>query len=239
MEFDIDLSEVELIPTPIGARTPWAGLQDLRMSLIQRGMIKEALHVFRAENNRTPPSERLAKVEDILAHLETQTTLYNRDLMMVEMKQEQVSTFIGMGDDLGAEQLAAECESMLRTWSIQSGNTDLFEAPIYLNLHYNLLDLLTDLSRKLKVTQQLIPYAQRTASRNHVNLLDSAAETCSTLASITGDQEHLSACLEFKERAEYEYEYVQEDIISVALHHSDITSMTTSNLVDRRKGVVS
>jgi len=50
--------DVAMIPKPNHETLAWQGLTDLRISLVERGMLNEALSLFKVERSRLPPTER-------------------------------------------------------------------------------------------------------------------------------------------------------------------------------------
>lgn len=66
---DHDETVISLIPKATTRCTPWKGLSDLRVSLIERNMVFEAIGLFKVERLRTPPPLRLAATFHIISSL--------------------------------------------------------------------------------------------------------------------------------------------------------------------------
>ena len=69
--------ELDFIPKPVQDQIPYQGLTDLRVSLIQRGMAKKAMQVFRVEFAKIPLNQRQAKADEVLNTLASILDLKN------------------------------------------------------------------------------------------------------------------------------------------------------------------
>lgn len=238
LEVEIDLVDAELIPKPDGEMIPWQGFEDLRKSLMQRGMIKEAMHVYRAENNRTPFSKRFAKFDLILQHLRAMSDLHNRAFLEAELMLDQVDTYVNLNDIAAARKLADQCELQIDNFCTNYGSCKE-QIPTYINLQYVLLPLLPASVDKVTLIEKLVLLAKETLHRRYVNLLDVGAETCLQLGKGDSAPKMLQRYYAFREEGEYVHEHLQEDLNSLAIHHTDVSSVARSNLVDRQKELVS
>ena len=74
-----------MIPKPDHDMLAWQGLTDLRMSLLERGMLNEALSLFRVERTRLPPTNRADAVLWFLEHTNGYKSLSKERSIWIEM----------------------------------------------------------------------------------------------------------------------------------------------------------
>ena len=72
------------IPRPDHERLMWQGLTDLRMSLLERGMLNETLGLFKVERTRLPPIERADATLGLLNHVKKYFSLSEERMLWVE-----------------------------------------------------------------------------------------------------------------------------------------------------------
>ncbi len=78
--------DVAMIPKPNREMLAWQGLTDLRMSLLERGMLNEALSLFRVERTRLPPIERADASLWFLEHSKGYASLTKERSVWIEME---------------------------------------------------------------------------------------------------------------------------------------------------------
>ena len=74
-----------MIPKPNHDLLAWQGLTDLRMSLLERGMLNEALSLFRVERSRLPPMERADATLWFLEHTKKNIFLSKERSIWIEI----------------------------------------------------------------------------------------------------------------------------------------------------------
>jgi CHAT domain-containing protein len=232
MEFEEP--ELTLIPKPNQVRIPWQGFTDLRISLIQRGMIKNALVVYRVEVHRTPLEKRSALAEEVIELLSRLPDLPHRAFMLAEVKQGFADTLVELHDLPRAKEMALECNLALDGWCTENEIASKENLPLYLNLQYVKINFIADPLEKLKFVENLLPRAEATCHRRLSQLLDSAAWTARALAEKSDSQEYLAKFYSFRERGEQEDENVQGDICSLIGHRHNLTPVL-QGLLDRQK----
>lgn len=67
--------DASFVPKPSHEQIAWQGLTDLRESLLERGMLNEALALFKVERTRLPVLERVDATLSVRTHLETHASL--------------------------------------------------------------------------------------------------------------------------------------------------------------------
>ena len=72
------------IPRPAREWDMWQGLTDLRVSLLERGMLNEALTLFKVERTRLPPMERPDAVREVLEYIQAHFLLSEERSAWVE-----------------------------------------------------------------------------------------------------------------------------------------------------------
>ncbi|KAL9125548.1 MAG: hypothetical protein Q9217_005259 [Psora testacea] len=72
---DAIVEEASFIPKANLEPVAWQGLTDLRECLLQRGMLNEALALFKVERTRLPINERVEAVLSFINHVKTHTSL--------------------------------------------------------------------------------------------------------------------------------------------------------------------
>ena len=79
-------SDAAMIPKPSHQMLAWQGLTDLRMSLLERGLLNEALSLFKVERTRLPPTERADATLWFLEHTNSYTSLTQERSIWIEME---------------------------------------------------------------------------------------------------------------------------------------------------------
>ena len=154
--------------------------------------------------------------------------------MVANVRQQYTNTLVDLQNLPRAQEVAAECESNLKQWCSENDITWIYNIPTWINLQEIKLSLISDPVQKLERVEELLPYAERSSRRMVINLLNSGAEAILQTALITGSQD-ISKYYSFRKRAEYEDEYVQEDLCSLVGHRYDMHTVSQRTLVDQQK----
>lgn len=226
--------DLDLIPKPNHVRRPWQGFTDLRISLFERGMIKNALMVFRVELHRTPLEKRPASAEEVIDLLDRLPDLPHRAFMLADVRERFADTLVSLHDQPRAKEMALDCDLALNQWCAENEVASKDHLPLYLNLQYTKINFIADLLEKLTFVEALLPFSDAARQRKFSELLDTAAWTALALAERSNPQEYLAKFYSFRERGEQEDEIVQEDLCNLILHRHDLTPVL-QGLLDRQK----
>ena len=232
----LDISELQLIPTPTSNRIPWQGFTDLRISLAERGMVGEAMLVFRQEFHRTPLKDRVQKANEVIGTIANMPPNdHDQYYLLAEIKEQLTSTFVELQELSQVTQIAKECSQALDQWCEKNDIISKTDLPLYLSLQYDELSVVSDGLAKLKMAEDLSELARRASHRKLTQFLDLAAELALKLGSESKSKEMMEKFYFFRQRIEFENEFVLEDLCSLVGKRHDIQVAAAHNLVDRQK----
>lgn len=219
----------EVILSSSESQIHWQGLNDLRKSLIQKDMIKEAHAIFRAEIIRAPLKARSQKTEDLLADTLKLPKFHNQFLMVADLKYMFAENAIALHNLDFAKHMANECESALEAWCQESDIEVMADTVLYLKLQYLRLDFISDSEsqQKYRAVEVLL---QRMKLVSHPWLhysLETILKWSLQAAVTTRLQEDMVKYLAYRQRLEYENEQVCEDL--PRLLHYYISNISTSS----------
>lgn len=135
-----------LIPKPIHEPIAWQGLTDLRNSLLERGMLNEALALFKVERTRLPPIERADATISFRDHVTTRTLLTEERSAWVGVELQICfarSLYERQEIETGRLEFI-KAEELLHRWCVLSGNQSIETLTPYLDIKLFQLGLLAD-----------------------------------------------------------------------------------------------
>lgn len=157
----LEAAALEMIPKPAKFQIPWQGLTDIRLSLVERDMIKEAISIFGIEINRTPLVARPDKIVEVLATLASFPNLRGQSLMVANLKYVYAENSIDLHNLSLAKKIVAESESALDQWCIENDIESKANLPLNLKLQYTRLHFISDIAEKLTAAEALLQPMER------------------------------------------------------------------------------
>jgi CHAT domain-containing protein len=144
MGMHFDEPGTTLIPKPNEAEIPWQGLMDLRLSLISRGMLNEAVELFLYENSRRPPEERPGATLSLLKIVKSYAPLpHDRSVWVQAQLQFQLAgSYCDLDYPIMAHVQLYEAQRMLQYWCSLTGHPSIETLALYLSIRYRLLTLM-------------------------------------------------------------------------------------------------
>ncbi|KAE9373650.1 hypothetical protein N431DRAFT_407314 [Stipitochalara longipes BDJ] len=236
-------SDIELIPMHTvkkessGQETPWAGLGELRRSLIARGMFNEANAVFRVELNRTPLGDRRRVVDEFLSAVVDIPSSRGRDFIEASVRLQAGATYVLLQALPRATEEMARSEAAFNTYCDEFNIADRALPPHFQALKYERLSLLQNPIDKLEKAVQLADYLEEVQSTKTGMCLSTAADLAKFLYQYTAEERYLDTFFSVQKRLEEYDETVSEDLCDLVLHRNDLSTLTLDQLVDRQKSL--
>ncbi|KAF1991487.1 hypothetical protein K402DRAFT_388885 [Aulographum hederae CBS 113979] len=239
-----DEPEYEMIPNPVDAnpRQPWAGLKDLRVSLMERGMVKEAVALFRIELNRTPQLQRTQVGIDFLGDLSKFPRDVFDELTEAEIGLQLADNLLNqLGAVDAAGHLATQCEKLIGSWcTAQEVKNWKEKLPLYLNLEYMKLGLISDVHERLSAQEDLLVKLQAAQHAKIPMLFSRTAELALEISSQPGIENpklYVDKFYSLQRALEGVDENVSEDLCDLVAHQNDVITVSMRNMVDRKKAL--
>ena len=233
--------EAAMIPKPKTEQVEWQGLTDLRVSLLERGMLNEALALFRFERSRLPPIERADAALSVLEHVKT-CTLLPED--RATWAQAELTIYLAQGffEKRVAEKGEAEfrkAEKLLDVWVTLTGYPSKDRLSLYLDIRLLRLQydahedsvIYFDESVKLLEVMKACHHASTSVCYGH------AIAAANTLNMSGISNPYRSYFFRLHLEREHLQEYIQEDIRTLFSDHGTKFLDSTNNVVDVRKAL--
>ncbi len=233
--------EAAMIPKPTNEQVEWQGLTDLRVSLLERGMLNEALALFKVERSRLPPIERADAALSVLDHVKTCTSLPEDRAIWA---QAELTIYLAQGffEKRAAEKGRAEfrrAEELLDVWVTLTGHPSKDRLSLYLNiqllqLQYNAHEdpvmyfdesvKLLEVMKACHHTSTSVCYGHAIAAANALDMSGISDPYRSFFFSLHLEREHFQ-------------EYVLEDICTLLSDHGTKFMDSVNNVADVRKAL--
>ncbi|MCJ1282851.1 hypothetical protein MMC26_002177 [Xylographa opegraphella] len=233
--------EAAMIPKPTSERVEWQGLTDLRLSLLERGMLGEALALFKVERSRLPPIERADAALLFLDHVKTRTSLSEDRATWV---QAELTIYVAQGffekreTEIGEVEFR-KAEELLDAWVALTGHPSKDHLSLYLDiqllrLQYDAHDdslAYFDVSVKLLEVMKACHHTSTSVCYGHAI----AAANALDMSGISDPYRSIF----FKLHLEREHfqEFVLEDIRTLLSDHGTKFLDSTNNVADVRKAL--
>jgi hypothetical protein len=221
------------------SRMPWSVLHSLRRSLTTRGMITEAISLFRVELNRTPPNDndREPMFEEVLSDVADLPTSRGRDLMEANIRLQWMTTYLALQNGSRAWEEMTRSEEAFNRWCDEFNIVNK-DAVFYLQaLNCEQLSLLPNHTIKLKYAEEYAERMEAVSSTKTGECLSIATESAITIFRTTQKPEDLAKYFALHKRLEVFDELITEDLCDLVRHHNDLISVTLETMVDRQKAL--
>jgi len=231
--------DVAMIPKPNHETLAWQGLTDLRISLVERGMLNEALSLFKVERSRLPPTERADATLWFLERSKKHKFLTKERSIWVEIElrvylaqslYERRGARSGETEFQTAEELL-ECWCKLSDYTKKETLTPFLDIKI-LRLRYRGND---DLKVHFNESVQLLEVLKACCHTSTVACYHQATEAAYELAPEDTSGYYQAQFIRLHQEQEAYQEMVLEDIRSLLFDHQDFFQYAARNVTDIRK----
>lgn len=218
-------------------KAPWAGLHDLRRSLVARGMFNEANALFRVELNRTSLEGREPILEEFLTAIEGLPTSHGRDLIESMVRLQGAISYILIYNFPRAKEEIEKSEAALNRWCTEFNVSDIYAVPTLHALICEKLKFIHDDAVKLEVAEAFIEIMERAGSSKTGSCISTATESAMSLFQSTRNDEYLAKYFALHKRLVEFDETQTEDLCDLIQHRSSLLTTTNKNMVDRQKSL--
>ena len=230
-----------MFPKPVNDQVEWQGLTDLHASLLERGMLNEALALFKVERSRLPPIDRADAALSFLEHVKTCTSLPEDRATWAQV---ELNIYLAQGlfEKRAAEKGEAEfkkAEGLLDVWVTLTGHPSKDRLSLYLDiqllrLQYNAIeDPVTYFDESVKLlevmkachhTSTVVCYGHAIAAANELDLSGRTDPYRSYFFKLHLEREHFQ-------------EFVLEDIRTLFADYGTKFLKSTNNVLDILKAL--
>ena len=234
-------SDAAMIPKPSHQMVAWQGLTDLRMSLLERGLINEALSLYRVERTRLPPIERADATLWFLEYTKERTSLTPERSIWIEM---ELRIFLAQSFYEGREAGRGETE-FLRAEELLDAWCELF--------HYSRRETLTprldikllrlryrgndDGKAQFEESVQLLQILKACCHTSTITCYHQATEAAYELALKDTTGFYLDQFFRLHQEQEIYQETVQEDARDLLFDQQDFFQYAARNVTDLQKAL--
>lgn len=233
--------DVAMIPKPNHKTLAWQGLTDLRVSLLERGMLNEALSLFKVERSRLPPTERADATLCFLERSKGYTSLTKERSIWVEA---ELKIFLAQSLYERREAGRGETEfqtagELLDCWCRLSNYTN--KGTLTPCLDIKLLRLRYHGNGDLKIhfheSVQLLETLKECCHTSTVACYHQATEAAYELALEDNSGNYQAQFILLHQEQEAYQEMVLEDIRSLLFDQQDFFQYAARNVTDIRKAL--
>lgn len=233
--------DVAMIPKPNHETLAWQGLTDLRVSLLERGMLNEAVSLFKVERSRLPPTERADATLCFLERSKGYTSLTKERSIWVEAElriflaqslYERREAGRGETEFQTAEELL-DCWCKLSNYTNKGTLTPCLDIKL-LRLRYHGND---DLKIHFNESVQLLENLKECCHTSTVACYHQATEAAYELALEDTSGNYQAQFILLHQEQEAYQEMVLEDIRSLLFDQQDFFQYAARNVTDIRKAL--
>ena len=130
------LDKASSIPKPIFKSIAWQGLTDLRLLLLRKGLVNEAVALFKVERSRLPVEDRADATQSVIDHIKKHNMLPEKQLLWIsaELRIYMAQSLYERRDPVSGEAEFLRAKELLTDWCNISGNQDIEALSPYLDI---------------------------------------------------------------------------------------------------------
>ncbi|KAH7111195.1 CHAT domain-containing protein [Dactylonectria macrodidyma] len=233
--------DAALIPFSDVRNVPWQGLTDLRLSLLQRDMVFEALSIFKAERLRLPYNERIVAISSFTTGLHACRSLNCPQLLWVELELSFLlaMTHQELEDYSETKEELSRTECLLDKWCEVTQFAHKEGLGAFISIRYAQIQLLDDNDHRSRYMQSLELLKDADASGHYRTswCMFVAATAARQIALVEDSPEMYQSFLDLHKREEVYEETVLGDLPDLLLGKYNVISEAGRNPVHLRKAV--
>ncbi|KAF2183986.1 hypothetical protein K469DRAFT_689723 [Zopfia rhizophila CBS 207.26] len=220
---EYDETAMSLIPKAEASPIPWQGLTDLRVSLLKRDMVFEAIALFKTERMRAPPAMRLTATSEFISSLVScqRMTATQSLWVQAELHYLLAMSHNELGEIAQTERRLQEADSFLDEWCAKTN----FNQNVILGLRLNVCWLrltLANEGNQLQIYRDSIELLKDMEACNHLrttSVYGIAMSAARKLSLNEGKPQYHESYLELHRKLEIYEEQVLGDLDALLIDH--------------------